>query len=71
MNTTVAKWFFIAGTLLFADWIIMIIFGCIASMCKANDAFFCSVYCKAGIALLVITGFLIVYFSALSKSKRR
>ena len=70
MNALVAKWLFIAGTLLFADWLFMVLFGCIASLCKAEEAFFCSVYCNAGISLLVLTLFFIVYFAVASKPKQ-
>lgn len=69
MNTTVAKWFFIAGTLLFADWLIMVLFGCIASVLKAEETFYCTTFCSLGILLLVFTGFLIIYF-ALARAKK-
>jgi len=63
MNATLAKWAFIAGALLFADWVILILFGSFAKICKAEEAFYCSAYCITGIVLLILTIMLIIYLS--------
>lgn len=63
MNATIAKWAFIAGTLLFVDWVVLILFGSFAKICKADDAFYCSAYCVTGIVLLILTIMLIIYLS--------
>ena len=46
--------------LLFIDWIVMVLFGCVASICGAGENFYCSVFCKTGIVLLSLTALLIV-----------
>lgn len=63
MNVTIAKWLFIAGTLFFADWLLMVLIGSFAHLCKADESFFCSEYCIIGITLLIVTALLAVYFS--------
>jgi hypothetical protein len=55
MRTTLLKWLLIVPALLFADWILMIMIGCISGLCHANDQFYCTVYCKLGIFLLSTT----------------
>jgi hypothetical protein len=61
MRTKVFKWLLIIAALLFADWLIMIFFGCVSGLCRAGMNFFCSVYCFAGIILLSFTVLIIGY----------
>ncbi len=64
MRTTVVKWLLIIAAFLFADWLIMIFFGCISGLCHASTKFFCSGYSYIGITLLlgtmIIIGYLII-----------
>lgn len=69
MEKSITKWFFIAGTLLFADWLIMILFGCASKICKADHDFFCSIYCKIGIGLIIFTLLLIFWLSVVENKK--
>ena len=55
--------------LLFIDWILMVVFGSFASVCGADEAFYCSVFCKAGIVLLTFTAILIVVWPVYKKKK--
>jgi hypothetical protein len=55
--------------LLFVDWIIMVIFGCFASVCGADNKFYCSVFCKVGIVLLSLT--VIFVFLLIVRKKRK
>jgi len=61
MKTTVFKWLLIIAALLFADWLIMIFFGCVSGLCHASNKFFCSVYCYIGITLISVTMLIIGY----------
>ena len=71
MNATIAKWFFIAGTMSFADWLLMIVFAVIAKTCHAgNKFFFCSTYCTIGIILLLVTILSIPFVSTMIKKNR-
>jgi len=64
MKTTAIKWLLGISALLFADWVIMIILGCFSNFCNAGNDYYCTVYCKAGIVLLVaslgIAGYLLI-----------
>jgi hypothetical protein len=55
---------------LFLDWVIMVVFGCFASICNANDKFYCSVFCKVGIVLLSLT-ILFFVFWLVQKSRKK
>ena len=55
--------------LLFLDWIAMVLFGCLASLCGADEAFYCSVFCKAGIVLLSLTVLFAVILPLQKRSK--
>jgi hypothetical protein len=55
MKHAYVKVLFFLPFLLFIDWSIMVIFGCFASVCGADDKFYCSVFCKVGIVLLSLT----------------
>ncbi len=70
MNATIAKWFFIAGTMLFADWLLMIVFAVIAKTCHAGNTFFCSTYCTIGIILLLVTILSIPFVSTMIRKNR-
>jgi hypothetical protein len=61
MRTTLFKWLLIVPALLFADWLIMVLIGCISGLCHADNKFFCSIYCYTGITLLSVTGLLLAY----------
>jgi hypothetical protein len=61
MIRSILKWFLIIPSLLFLDLIIMIVFGCFSSICGASNDFYCTIYCRAGIALLVFTLLLLIY----------
>ncbi len=62
MKNKFLKLLIILPVALFADWLLMILFGCFAGACKADNKFFCSVYCHVGIALLVTSLLLAFYF---------
>lgn len=55
MRPKIAKWILVIPSLLFLDWIIMIIVGCISNACGANDKYFCTVFCNVGIVILTLT----------------
>ena len=40
---------------LFIDWVIMVITGCVAGACNAGEGFYCKFYCIFGIILLIAT----------------
>lgn len=61
MGTTIFKWLLIVPALLFADWIIMVLIGCISGLCHADNKFFCSSYCYTGITLLSVTALFVAY----------
>ncbi len=61
MKHSLVKWLLIVPSLLFLDWIIMIIVGSVSNICGANDNFFCTIYCDFGIALLVSTFLFVAY----------
>jgi hypothetical protein len=56
--------------LLFIDWIIMVVFGCFASVCGADAKFYCSVFCKVGIVLLSLS-FLFVFVWAIQRLRKK
>ena len=55
MKPALLKLFIFLPLLLFIDWIIMVIFGCFASICGADNKFYCSLFCRIGIVLLSLT----------------
>jgi len=55
--------------LLFIDWIVMVVFGCFASACGAENKFFCTVFCKVGIVLLSLTFAFIGWFILRKRKK--
>jgi len=61
MRQVVVRWLFIIPALLFANWLIMILIGCLSSLCHAGDKYFCSVYCYTGITLLSVTLLFVLY----------
>jgi len=61
MRTVVVRWLLIIPALLFADWIIMILIGCMSNLCHAGNNYFCSVYCYTGITLLSVTVLFVLY----------
>ena len=69
MKPILLKIIIVLPLLLFADWVIMVLFGCFASMCGADHAFYCSVFCKAGIVLLSLTVLFVVFLPFLRKRK--
>ncbi|HRY33342.1 MAG TPA: hypothetical protein P5531_10280 [Bacteroidales bacterium] len=40
---------------IFIDYLLLVTFGCFSGYCKAGNSFFCSVYCIAGITLIVVS----------------
>jgi hypothetical protein len=61
MKNSFVKILLLVPSLLFLDWLIMIIAGCISNMCGAEDHFFCTIYCNFGIVLMVSTFLFMVY----------
>lgn len=55
MQKTLCRLLLALPLVLFMDWIIMTVFGCIAEACNANNHFYCSVYCYTGIFLVTIS----------------
>jgi|GEM_PF-2139152 len=45
---------------LFIEYVIFIIVGCVAFACGIKDSFFCGAYCIAGKIVLLITGLFFV-----------
>jgi hypothetical protein len=71
MGTTIFKWLLIVPALLFVDWIIMVLVGCISGLCHTDNRFFCSVYCYIGITLLSATALFLVYLIFSKKSHKK
>ncbi len=61
MKPSIAKWLLIIPSLLFLDWIILIVVGCLSNLCHAKDEFYCTDYCYFGITLISITLMFILY----------
>jgi hypothetical protein len=64
MNLMRSKLLFFIPLVLFIDWLLLTILGCIAGVCNAGDKFFCVVYCYFGISLIVVSvmlTFFIIY----------
>lgn len=61
MNKAVIKWLLIFSALLFADWVLMILLGCLSGICQVDERFYCSVYCVIGKVLLASTAGLVIY----------
>jgi hypothetical protein len=71
MRSGFIKWIMLISALLFADWVLLVLFGCFSALCKASDKFFCNIYCKAGIALLSVTVILFAVMMFLNNRKQR
>ena len=69
-KSVILKWSLVIAALLFADWLIMVILGCFSGLCRANEKYFCTVYCKIGIVLLSLTLLLFGYFIYKSYRKK-
>ena len=61
MKPSIIKWALIIPSLLFLDWIIMIVTGSVSNIFGASDSFFCTIYCYFGITLLALTFLFILY----------
>lgn len=61
MKASIAKWLIIIPSLLFLDWIILIVLGCISNLCGATIEFYCTIYCYFGITLISFTLLFIFY----------
>ncbi len=61
MKHSLVKLLLIIPSLLFLDWIIMVLVGSVSNIFGANDNFFCTIYCDFGIALLIATILFVVY----------
>jgi hypothetical protein len=68
MHSTLCKFLLIIPLILFIDWIIMVTIGCFASVCNANEKFFCSIYCISGIILLSLSIIMSLYIVFRKKS---
>lgn len=55
MKQILLKFLIVITILLFLDWIIMIVVGCISNICGANATFFSTFYCYFGIILVILT----------------
>jgi hypothetical protein len=49
------KCLLIIPAVLFIDWIVMVVAGCVAGLCHAGEKFYCTVYCYSGITLLSLS----------------
>jgi hypothetical protein len=63
MKHSLVKLLLIIPSLLFLDWIIMVLVGSVSNIFGANDNFFCTIYCDFGIALLIATILFVVYIA--------
>jgi hypothetical protein len=71
MKQIIFKSLILLPALLFADWIIMIIVGCISNICSANTVFFNTIYLYFGLTLIILTFLLLaVIFSENSITKK-
>ncbi len=61
MKTSFAELLLVIPTLLFLDWIIMVVVGSVSGIFGASDNFFCTIYCDFGIALLASTFLFVAY----------
>lgn len=61
MKTLLVKLVLIVPTLLFLDWVIMVVVGSLSSIFGASYNFFCTTYCDFGIVLLVSTFLFVAY----------
>jgi hypothetical protein len=55
MKQIIFKSLILLPALLFADWIIMIVVGCISNICSANTVFFNTTYYYFSIILIFLT----------------
>ena len=55
MKQIIVKLVIFLPILLFIDWIIMIVIGCISNICISNVIFFSKIYSYFGVALLVVS----------------
>ncbi len=55
MKQIIVKLVIFLPILLFIDWIIMIVIGCISNICISNVIFFSTIYSYFGVALLVVS----------------
>jgi hypothetical protein len=64
MKIKLLKLFLFVPVILFADWVILSLMGCIAGSCNAGHNFFCKVFCYFGIGLVVasLLGILYIVF---------
>ena len=63
MKTLLVKLLLVVPSLLFLDWVIMVVVGSVSNIFGANDIFFCTIYCDFGIALLVSTLLFVAYLA--------
>ena len=52
------KLFFILPVVIFGEYMLMIIFGCVSSMFNPDEDFYCGPFCIVGKIILVLTVFL-------------
>ncbi len=50
----------------FGVYVLLAVIGCIASACGAQDAFYCSVYCKLGVGIFTAAVLAVMYCQAKS-----
>lgn len=67
----ILKFFLALSLALFADWVIMILLGCLFSACGAGEFFFCTVYCFIGIMLVVISLLIVASYLAWGEKSRQ
>jgi len=71
MKPLIAKVLLVLPVLVFVDWIIMVVIGCVSNMCGAGTLFFCSIYCYIGISLLSISLLLLLFIAFKHFSRHR
>lgn len=65
LNRTLLKSCFALPLIWFTAYIVLVVIGGLASMYGASDAFYCNVYCKIGVWVLILaTGVYVAYQAA-------
>lgn len=55
---------FLIPVVTFAVFVFMIALGIISNVCGAGEEFYCSVFCKTGLSLLITVLAIVIYYQA-------
>jgi hypothetical protein len=61
MNSRILVGILVLPLVLFIEYLVFILLGCTAELCGATDHFYCTVYCKIAIGVLILTGAILLY----------